>query len=91
MADVSAPLVVMSRLTTLLDRVLERPPDQVPLPRDVNLRELGLDSVKAITMLVEVESTFGIVIPDDLINERTFGTIERLSLTIRSLQGSQLG
>ena len=50
---------MIARLSAVLTRILERPPAEDAIPLDINLRKLGLDSLKAIAMLVEVESTFG--------------------------------
>jgi acyl carrier protein len=38
------------------------------------LRELGLDSMKAIELLFAIEDTFGVSLPDEDLNDTTFAT-----------------
>ncbi|MEM7626099.1 MAG: phosphopantetheine-binding protein [Planctomycetota bacterium] len=47
-----------------------------------NLNEMGLDSISAIDLLLEIESEFGITIPDDKLTEETFKTGNSLAATI---------
>jgi acyl carrier protein len=50
-----------------------------PLPPDANLRELGLDSLAAIDLLLDLEQTFGVVFPDQLLTEETFRTARNIA------------
>ncbi len=45
-----------------------------PLPPDASLRGLGLDSLAAIDLLLDLEQTFGVVFPEQLLTEETFRT-----------------
>ena len=48
--------------------------DEEPLPPDKSLRELGLDSLAAIDVLLDLEQTFCVVFPDQELTEETFRT-----------------
>jgi acyl carrier protein len=45
-----------------------------PLPTEKSLRELGLDSLAAVDLLLDLEQTFGVVFPDAELTEETFRT-----------------
>ncbi len=45
-----------------------------PITADSDLVELGLDSMQAINVLFDLEDAFGVSLPDDELNERTFAT-----------------
>jgi len=52
-----------------------------------SLRDLGLDSMKAIELLFAVEDAYGVVIPDDRLTEATFETGSSLWTVIEELRG----
>jgi acyl carrier protein len=56
-----------------------------PLPVDEELRTLGLDSLKAIDLLLELELSFNIVFPDSLLMDDTFRTARNLELAVWKL------
>ncbi|MDX2525276.1 phosphopantetheine-binding protein [Streptomyces europaeiscabiei] len=49
-----------------------------PIPLDRSLFELGLDSVGAVTLLAELEDTFGIEFDDELLDVELFSTVTHL-------------
>lgn len=53
---------------------------------DSRLRDLGLDSMRAIELLFAVEDTFGVVIPDECLTEATFETGGSLWSVIEELR-----
>jgi acyl carrier protein len=53
---------------------------------DSRLRDLGLDSMRAIELLFAVEDTFGVVIPDERLTEATFETGGSLWSVIEELR-----
>lgn len=59
--------------------------DGQPIPPDENLGKLGLDSMGAIDLLLDLEQTLGIKIPDALLTAETFETASSLERTVRSL------
>ncbi|MEU9835629.1 phosphopantetheine-binding protein [Streptosporangium sp. NPDC048047] len=52
-------------------------------PQD-QLGALGLDSMGVVRLLVDVENTYGVELPDDLLNESTFRTVGSLWGTLSS-------
>jgi acyl carrier protein len=65
-------------------------PDQ-PLPMDVPLVELGLDSLRAVSLVLDLEDTFEIEFPDDILSEATFSTGESLYGALRALLAASEG
>lgn len=57
---------------------------------DALLRDLGLDSMREIELLFAIEDTYGVTLPDELLNDTTFSTAGRLWTTIEAL-GAQQG
>ena len=53
-----------------------------PLSVDLNLRDLGLDSMKSIDLLFSIEDAFGVALSDDELNERTFATAGNLRAAV---------
>jgi acyl carrier protein len=52
---------------------------------DMKLRDLGLDSMRAIELLFAVEDAFGVVIPDEQLTDATFETPGTLWAVIAGL------
>jgi acyl carrier protein len=52
---------------------------------DTDLRDLGLDSMVAIDLLLDLEESFGITFPDEAIRADTFRTPRSLERRIRAL------
>ena len=76
---------VWERLAELLPRHLRSFENSDGILPSMELVELGLDSMAAINLLLEVEDTFGVVFPDDLLNSATFSTGASLRDAIASL------
>lgn len=47
---------------------------EAALPDDAPLQELGLDSMQAVELLLDLEDELGIVLPDDAMTAETFAT-----------------
>ena len=56
------------------------------LTMESNLYVLGLDSMAAVNLLLELEEIFGVVFPDTLLTESTFETPMALKSAIVSLR-----
>jgi acyl carrier protein len=56
-----------------------------PLPPGEPLGSLGLDSMAAINLLLDLETAFGVQIPDELLSADTFETFASLEATFRPL------
>jgi Acyl carrier protein len=53
---------------------------------EVELVQLGLDSMTAVAVLLDMEKTFGIRFPDDMLVEGTFRTAGRLKEAVQLLR-----
>ncbi|NEB39630.1 acyl carrier protein [Streptomyces sp. SID14515] len=62
-----------SAFIELLRRQLKLDP-AVEITADSSLRDLGMDSMRSIELLFAVEDTYDITLPDDELNDTTFGT-----------------
>ena len=58
---------------------------QQNLTIDSSLEVLGLDSMTAVELLLDLEQTFGVILPDALLTAETFRTPATLEVAIRSL------
>jgi len=56
---------------------------------DMELAQLGLDSMTAVAVLLDMEKTFGIRFPDDMLVEGTFRTAGRLKAAVQKLRDQQ--
>jgi acyl carrier protein len=52
---------------------------------DMELAQLGLDSMTAVAVLLDMEKTFGIRFPDDMLVEGTFRTAGKLKTAVERL------
>jgi acyl carrier protein len=82
----------MDAITTQFEQCLRRhlrlvKPDSINY--DVELVQLGLDSMTAVALLVDLEKTFNIRFPDDMIVEGTFRTAEALKKAVQLLRSCQ--
>jgi len=53
---------------------------------DVELKELGLDSLASIELLLDLEDYYEISFPDELLTEETFSNAQNLWRTITQLK-----
>jgi acyl carrier protein len=56
---------------------------------DMELVQLGLDSMTAVAVLLDMEKTFDIRFPDDMLVEGTFRTARRLKEAVQLLRERQ--
>ena len=56
---------------------------------DVELAQLGLDSMTAVAVLLDMEKTFNIRFPDEMLVEGTFGTAGKLKEAVQMLRERQ--
>jgi acyl carrier protein len=82
----------MDNITTQFEEVLRRhlrsaKPDAINY--DAELAQLGLDSMSAVAVLLDMEKMFGIKFPDDMLVEGTFRTARRLKEAVQLLRQRQ--
>ena len=79
----------MDDITTKFEEVLRRHLRSAKtdsINYEVELSQLGLDSMTAVAVLLDMEKTFGIRFPDDMLVEGTFRTAGRLKEAVQKLQ-----
>jgi len=69
----------------ILHNYLRQIGDGDTLTMESNLYELGLDSMAAVNLLLELEEIYGVIFPDALLIESTFETPLALKSAIVSL------
>ena len=82
----------MDDIATEFEEVLRRhlrsaKPDAINY--DIELAQLGLDSMTAVAVLLDMEKTFKIRFPDDMLVEGTFRTAGRLKDAVQKLRDQQ--
>ena len=82
----------MDDITTQFEQRLRRhlrlvKPDSINY--DLELVQLGLDSMTAVALLLDMEKTFDIRFPDDMLVEGTFRTARRLKEAVQLLRERQ--
>ncbi len=79
----------MDDITTQFEECLRRhlrSAKSNPIDYDVELVQLGLDSMTAVAVLLDMEKTFGIRFPDDMLAEGTFRTAGKLKEAVQLLR-----
>jgi acyl carrier protein len=56
------------------------------IDENAELQLLGLDSMKSISMLLELENAFGITFPDDLLSPENYQTLRALKALVLSVR-----
>lgn len=70
----------------LLRHHLKYLPAGKPLAENQRLKDYGLDSMEAINLLLDIEDTYGVVMPDKYLTDETFSTAQALWAVIEHLQ-----
>ena len=82
----------MADITTQFEEVLRRhlrSAKSEAINYDTELSQLGLDSMTAVAVLLDMEKTFGIKFPDDMLVEGTFRTARKLKEAVQLLRTRQ--
>ena len=82
----------MDDITTQFEEVLRRHLRSAKtdaINYDVELAQVGLDSMTAVAVLLDMEKMFGIKFPDDMLVEGTFRTARRLEEAVQLLRQRQ--
>lgn len=59
--------------------------DAMTLPANADLFQAGLTSFATIQVMLAIEDAFGVEIPDEKLNRKTFASLQALDEVIRSL------
>jgi acyl carrier protein len=84
-------LVMNTQLETIMRRYLVLVPDGQDVPLETELPALGLDSMSALTLILELEQIFDISFPDSLLNATTFRSAKSLENVIQMLRKERDG
>ena len=76
---------IREQIFDLLHNRLRLRQRQQDLTISSSLEALGLDSMTAIELLLDLEQTFGVLLPDALLTAETFRTPATLEVAVRSL------
>jgi acyl carrier protein len=82
----------MDEITTQFEECLRRhlrSAKPASINYDVELVQLGLDSMTAVAVLLDMEKTFNIRFPDEMLVEGTFRTAGRLKEAVQMLRERQ--
>jgi acyl carrier protein len=74
---------VDQRFIDLLTDTLPLAPGR-PITADDRLRDLGMDSMLAVELLVGIDERFAVTLSDDELNDTTFATAGSLWRTVRA-------
>ena len=79
------------RIIGLVERILERPAGAAPLPVMARLNELGMSSMKMISLMLAIEVEFDLSIPQTEITPENFDSIASVESLVVKLLGSAPG
>lgn len=82
-------LYIREKLLPILKSKLKFIEDEQNFNWDTNLKELGLDSMSTINLLLSIEDEFQVVFPETLTNESTFSTGETLYSALQEIVSIQ--
>ncbi|MEV6975742.1 phosphopantetheine-binding protein [Kitasatospora sp. NPDC093806] len=66
------------RYESVLTEMLPRLAEEQPLPADLGLRTAGLDSMATVELLVRLEETYQVALPDEELGPESFETVGSL-------------
>ena len=75
-------------LTSFIHDELLCLPQEDPISDTSNLIERGLDSLKIMRLIVFIEESYGVTIPDEKISPQTFSSIQFILSFLALLKGS---
>ncbi len=76
---------ITEKLLTVLSKHLKFTAEPQTIPMNKPLDELGLDSMGAVNLLLDLEDSFEISFPGSLLTEETFSTAANLHKAVHSL------
>ncbi|KMS72988.1 hypothetical protein ACM01_21035 [Streptomyces viridochromogenes] len=78
-----------SAFESILRSVLRTLSDAEPLRADLELAAAGLDSMASVELLLMLEETYGVEIPDELLQPVTFATAGSLWQAVSGLPSAE--
>ena len=83
--DPNPPAAVRDRLLGLVEKVLDRPGAGPTLPPEASLAELGVSSLKMVSLMLSVEAEFDLSIPQNEITPENFRSINSIQALVARL------
>ena len=83
--DQHPPTALRDRLLGLVERVLDRPGAGPTLPPEASLSELGVSSLKMVSLMLSVEAEFDLSIPQNEITPENFRSISSIQALVTRL------
>ncbi len=80
--DQNPPSALRDRLLGLVEKVLDRPGAGPTLPPDASLSELGVSSLKMVSLMLSVEAEFDLSIPQNEITPENFRSISSIQTLV---------
>ncbi len=84
-ADCTALRTPRERLLALVRQILGAPAASRPLPIDVRLSELGISSIKMVSLMLAIEAEFNLTIPQQAITPENFQSIASMEAMLESI------
>jgi acyl carrier protein len=81
--------VLRDRLLGLVEKVLDRPGAGPTLPPDAALSELGVSSLKMVSLMLSVEAEFDLSIPQNEITPENFRSINSIQALVTRLTAAK--
>ena len=70
--------MVREKIISLLTEIMHKYDDQIKVNESFNMVDLNIDSILFISIVVDIESEFNIVIPDEYLNYESMTNIESI-------------
>jgi acyl carrier protein len=83
--DPNPSLALRHRLLGLVEKILDRPGAGASLAPDAALSELGVSSLKMVSLMLSVEVEFDLSIPQNEITPENFRSINSVEALVRRL------
>ena len=83
--DQNPPSALRDRLLGLVEKVLDRPGAGPTLPPEAPLSELGVSSLKMVSLMLSVEAEFDLSIPQNEITPENFRSISSIQALVTRL------
>lgn len=83
-------LTPRERLLGLVRRILGPSATNRPLPIDARLSELGVSSIKMVSLMLAIETEFDLTIPQSEITPENFASLATVELLIMRIGGAAL-
>jgi acyl carrier protein len=85
-ADRTAPRTPRERLLALVRQILGASAASRPLPIDARLSDLGISSIKMVSLMLAIEAEFNLAIPQEAITPENFHSIASLEAMLERIQ-----